>query len=623
MMRKLIHPASLALAVFVSSSVAWSATQITAMDFSAATGELILKGNGPLMVSKDENVQDKQVILEIKDAEFANKNLERKLDTSSFNVPVMLISPYKSPDGKSVRIVLQMREMSQSDLLSEGETIRLKLAGGGDASAPADATAATDAVPAAPSDGPPGADEPAAGESVASSETPAAAPVEAKEEPGSKDIDDFLARKESRRYVGKPITLQLRDADVVDIFRLISDASGFNIILSPNVKGKLTLSLTDVPWDLALDTVFQTLRLGGRRSGNVLRVALLNELAAEANDELVAKRASEASAPRVTKIFAISYADASQLSSMVSAFGAANNVSGGQPTFVQVDSRTNSLVIQDTEEKVKKIQKLVEILDTQTPQVLIESKIVEVSETARNGINGAIGLGNNNDGTQFFGSFMGANPVDPLFGSPSIYTDGNGAAKAQANGGAFGLSPKISFLPGVNRLNALLSLSEAESQAKIVASPRVVVLNKESATIVNGVPVPVQQVVNGSGGSSGGTGVSTQSADMNLTVKPTVTNDGSVHMVLSVARNTPDAGGFGMVTRTLSTTVLVESGNTLVIGGIYTMNTLHSAAGFPMLRKLPIIGALFGNEADSNNRSELLIFITPRILNSKESGRSG
>lgn len=275
------------------------------------------------------------------------------------------------------------------------------------------------------------------------------------------------------------------------------------------------------------------------------------------------------------------------------------------------------------------MKKLIEILDTQTPQILIEAKVIEATESFSKSISGAFGVGGTGS-SSYVASFAGGNPLDPLIGTPGVFANG-AAVSAQSNptggtpNGTFGISPSVSFIPGVSQLNALLSWGESENQVKIVSSPKTVVLNKDKASIVEGTPVlvPGTTVVAGVGTVPTST---VQQANVSLNVTPTVTNDGSVLLNLNVSKDVPIAlagGNQGIGARNMSTTVLVESGSTLVIGGIYTLQTSHVGSGFPFLRNLPIIGALFGSDSDSTDRSELFIFVTPRILNVKEAGLSG
>jgi type IV pilus assembly protein PilQ len=251
--------------------------------------------------------------------------------------------------------------------------------------------------------------------------------------------------------------------------------------------------------------------------------------------------------------------------------------------------------------------KIIKLLDRQTPQVQIEAKIVDASEEFSKAMNGAFGATADPSWGGLGSSFLQglSNPVIPgNSGNPSA----NGA-------NTLGMKLKIGALAGL-RLSAILSLAESESRTRVVSSPRTVVLNKQAATIVQGVPVLVPVTVQTQVGTAPSTEV--KSANLSLAVTPTVTNDGNIVMNLTIANDTPKDlgnGNTGIAARNMSTQVVAESGSTIAIGGVYTANETSSEAGIPGLRKLPIIGALFGAESKKVTRSELFIFVTPRVLN--------
>lgn len=595
------------LAAFALSAMipdAWAAAKVTKVEFVGTQdpNQILIRGDGPLAFSQSENPQDKQIIIELKDAKLADPSVAQKLDTSSFNSQVTQVSPYQVEGKDAVRVVIQLRDRVAASAKAEGNLIRVSLPSAG-----ADKIASASSAPVTE------------GESGGTDATG----VPKQQAPDR--LDEFFEARQTRRFNGRPITLQVRDADLSDVFRLIGEASGFNIILSDEVRGKITLSLVDVPWDLALDTILHTQRLGGERNNNVLRIATLQSLTLEKQEQLQAKRAAEANAPRVTRLFPISYAKLDELQGILTKF-AASEGSASASTSIQVDNRTNSIIVRDTADNIEKMRKLIELLDTQTPQVVIEAKIIEATEGFSKSIGGSLGVGRigdlaNASRNQVIASFSGGNPVDGLVGDPGVFSTGSAIVDSTSKSGALGVS--LGLLPGVQRLNALLNLGESENQVKVISSPKTVVLNKEEANLTQGTPVLVRTTsttVNGP--------ISTeqvQSAMLGLRVKPTVANDGSVLLNIDVSRDTPyNLGGnnSAVATRNMKTMVVVESGSTLVIGGIYTMSTSFTASGFPILRKLPIIGALFGSESENTDRSELFIFITPRILNEKEAGLS-
>jgi type IV pilus assembly protein PilQ len=647
--------------------IVWAST-VTSIDFksSSDTSEIDIQADGPISFQKSENAGDKQIVLDLKDASLA-KNASRNLDTSSFDSKVLLVSPYSVGDAGNSRIVIQLRDMASANVTQDGNILRVAVPNNGksfgndsvtgSSGAVATQESTTGSVPAAP----PGSEDapsiPAAGnektESIKVQGQALENPTGAKDTSSIHDgdgthmkdkLDQFIDARETRRFTGSPITLKVRDADVTDVFRLIAESSGFNIVLGEDVKGKITMSVEGVPWDQALDVILHTQKLGAERNNNILRIVSLANLTSEKQAELSAKVASEASAPRVTRVFPISYAKLGDLvtvltkfsssTSGTSAVAGASAAGGAATTVVQADERTNSIIVRDIPENIERVKKLIEILDTQTPQVLIESKIVEATESFSNSIGGQLGFGNSNSNTQFFSSFAGGDPIDPLFANgTSAPVFGSGAAASGAGssssgssggstpGGSFGVSPQLAFLPSSIRLNALLNLSESQSDIKIISAPRTVVLDKESASIVQSTPVQVPALTSTQNGP-----VSTSTiaqANLSLNVIPTITNEGSVIMQLNVSNDVPfplAGGSQAVANRNITTRVLVESGSTLVMGGIYTINRSINSAGFPFLRNIPIIGALFGSETKQDQRTELFFFITPRILNLKEAG---
>ena len=587
--------------IFLVSVPVFASVKVTSIDFKSAgaTSTVEISSDQPLIYEKTDNSQDRQIVLELKGSKLS-KNASRKLDTSSFKSRVSLISPYQVEGlGETSRVVIQLREAASGEVSQDGNTLRIRIPNGAapdrsvQNSEVSGTEAAVNTLPVVSS--PPG-------EAVPSLDPKMAA---------TQQLETLIESNKTKRYVGKRITLQVRDMDILDAFQLIGEASGFNVIVGEEVKGKITLSLTDTPWDQALDLILSTRQLGAERHNNVLRVTTLVNLTAEKQAELAARKATEATAPRVTRVFPISYAKLGDLTSVFTKFGSVIPGADGTNTIVQADERTNSIIVRDTAENIDRMRKLIDLLDTQTPQVLIEAKIIEASETSGNSLAGQLGIGGRGSDGSGGASFNGSG-LD-LLNLSSI----GAASKA---GGALGISPTLSFLPGTAQLNAFLSISETENKVKIISSPRVVVLNKESASIVSGQPVLIPTISTTTNGPI--PLFTVQQANLSLTVKPTVANDSGVLLELSVQRDVPTSIGdkTAIANRSINTKVLIESGTTLVIGGVYSNDSHHSESGFPFLRKIPILGVLFGSESDDVSRSELFIFITPRILNEKEAG---
>jgi len=419
------------------------------------------------------------------------------------------------------------------------------------------------------------------------------------------------------KFTGSPITIKLKDADVHEVLRLIGDTSGFNIVIHPNVSGKITLSLEDVPWDQALEIVLSTLKLAAERNESVLRVLPKDMLIAEKQQELDSKKLVLATAPRITRIFPISYADINQMSGLLQQFANSQNqtgsssVSSGPMTTIIVDNNTQSLIVRDTAENIEKIKKMIELLDVQTPQVLIEAKVVEASEDFSKQINGQFGIGGNSLGAGFNGQ------TTPLIGS-QISLPGK-TSFAAAGLTTFKLSG------GTVGLNASLNMAESESKIKVVSSPRTVVLSGKSSSITQTRSTAVKLITPATNTSPATEQIVQISGNTKLNVTPRVTNDGSVFMKLDLSRDilrVQTDGNPAVEPRVMNTEVIVESGNTLVIGGVLNIDENSAESGIPFLRKIPLLGPLFGSEKESKAKSELMFFITPRVLNQKKTAFS-
>lgn len=551
--------------------------------------EIQIRSDEPLQYESQNNTADNQVVLTLKGARLGQR-AGRRLDTSSFDGPVSLISPFKG-DGLDSRVVVQLKSFVEPQINAEGNLLRLVLP---------KAAQSAQAAPAAPQ----------------------AAPQAAGSEAGNTNLDQFMESQSTKRFSGRPVTIQVRDAELADVLRLIAEASGFNILVGEGVGGKVTLSLVDVPWDQALDVILTSRRLGGERKNNILRITTLANLAQEKEEQLRAKLATERSAPRVTRVFPISFADIKELQTTLKAFSENNAtvLSGSSSATssaasIQLDARTNSLIVQDTFENLEKFRKLVELLDTPTPQVLIEAKVVEASEDFNKSIKGALNFSRINAEGRGLGGAINILPNATL-NSGLTGTLSDATAGLTSKGGAIGYSPSMAFLPNLNRLNLLLGMEESEENAKVVSSPKLVVLNKKTAKILKGTPTTVETTTVGSAGTT--ITRSIVQANLSLDVTPTVTNSGSVLMTLKISRDT--ILNSTVAPRNIETEVLVDSGSTLVIGGIYSTDESKSSNGFPVLRDLPVIGWLFGGRSSSRQRSELFIFVTPKILSGKSEG---
>lgn len=609
--------------------------------YAAGKSKLEIAFDGEVTFEKNISEADKQVVIDFKNAKI-DKKWARRIDASQHKSNISLISPYQS--GDVVRVVLQLKENGGVEVTQEGNKVVAEIdnmqAGG-----PADAPASPEAVAAdasAPAGDAPAPADTAQTDANAASESSTISAVGSDSAPAS--LENFLEAQRSKNYVGKKIYLQMKDADLGDLFRIIGEASEFNIILTDAVKGKVTVNLMDVPWDQALDLILHNNKLAAERHGNVLRVTTLESLTQEKAVQLAAEKLSEASEPLVVKVFPISYANTTNLKTILEDFlsvesqPATITLPNGQVVqtqqqstdrrrrgTIQIEDRTNALIVRDTASNIEKIKKVIKELDTQTPQILVEAKFVEVSENKSNQIQGRI-FATTREFTNGTFSFNNAkNNIGAAFGGTSYTTLDNGfSITPKAGGASFGFMPKAALLPGLGEIGAFLSILESESSAKVIASPRIVTQNKQAATISQGQTI---QLATAAGANAAG-GFQTISATLTLSVTPQVTNEGSILMNVNFSQNTPAASSVSGAalttnTKTVTTNVLVDSGATLVIGGVYTSTQNDSAEGIPILRELPLIGPLFGSKGKVNSKGELFIFITPRVLNDKESGIRG
>jgi type IV pilus assembly protein PilQ len=428
-----------------------------------------------------------------------------------------------------------------------------------------------------------------------------------------------------RTYSGKRITLDLKDADIHNVLKLLADVAQVNIIAAEDVKGTVTITMRDVPWDQALDVILKAKGLGMQREGNLIRVAPQTVLEKEMEQELARQKAAVELKPVETRLIGLSYADGAQMlprvQELLSPRGRAS-----------VDPRTNNLIITDVAGNIALAEDLVRNLDTQTPQVSIEARIVEADTTFTRDI-----------GIQWGGSTINStatgNPTGIAFpstvgvagGATDNATNINGlqlapagaaspnfvvnmpAAVGTGSGGALGVT--LGSVNGNVNINLRLSALENTGNVKIISAPKITTLDNIEAFIEQGVSIPISVV------SAAGANTVFVDAKLNLTVKPHVTNEGAVLLNIAVMRNEPDFVNTGargdptILKKQAKTQMLVRDGDTAVIGGIFTRNTGISYTKVPWFADIPVIGWLFKNRRENDDRTELLIFITPRIVN--------
>jgi len=403
---------------------------------------------------------------------------------------------------------------------------------------------------------------------------------------------------DGKQYAGRRISLDFKDVDIADVLRLVAEVSDLNVIAGDEVKGKVTIRLIDVPWDQALDVILLTKGLGFMRVGNVLRIANADVLAKEEEARLQERRNKEKLEDLVVKLQPVNYAKVNDIQQMVQRLLTARGT-------VNVDKRTNTLIIKDIASVIDEATALIKAIDTQTPQVMIESKIVEATlDFAREfGVNWGFGvnpLTTDQIGSDAFhlntGDDNNALFTNPVAGGNSLY-----------NLGAFILDEKLN-------LNLQLQAAESTGDGKVISSPRLVTLDNSPAKIEQGVSIPFQTFENGDAQ------LEFVDAVLSLNVTPHITADRSIIMKIKVSRNAPDSsvvtltGSPAIAKNQVDTETLVKDGQTLVIGGIYVVDTSQKQSRVPYLHSIPLLGALFRSDTVADKRKELLIFVTPRIV---------
>lgn len=571
--------------------------QIQSVNFlqEGEISKLIIEIDKPVTAERFHVKDDKQIILDLKNVKVDPKLL-RGIDTSEFDGATVYVSGYPRPGAPSdIRFAIQLRDNVRSILDQKGNKLILNIENRFGVFSKSRLQDSSDQVKTAGVVSKDGIVEDGINLNIPKSNS-----VE--------DILDNLVLSGPKKYVGKKISINVNEIPIKDLLKMISETSGFNIILdnAVNAVPPMTLSLTNIPWDQALDTILSLARLVATKNSNILSIKTLEQTTKEREAQIAAEALKLGLEPLVTKVFAISYADIPSLLTII------KDYQTKERGTIQQDSRTNSIIVKDTVDAIERIHKIIELLDTQTPQILIEAKVVEAEEKYSK----RIGLTN---GLQF-----GYDPVTPMGSLGANSGPGlnfSTVGGTEASPGFLGLN--VGRLRRLANLNFTLELLENEGKVRIVTSPKVLTQNKKAATISSTSSINFILPVVTAGGV--GSQISSVSATLNLSVTPQVTNEGSINLLVALGK-----GSFGAVEgntpppttqNTLNTNVLVDNGSTVVLGGLYTTTQSESHSGVPFLKDLPIIGWLFRTPYNpSNTRNELLVFLTPRIVNQEEAG---
>jgi type IV pilus assembly protein PilQ len=579
-----------------SAAIVQKATEIQDLRLESADGQvkLIIKGNGAMTPSVF--TLKNRIVVDIPEV-----TLRAKVPSTVF-APVKGLRAGKHKDR--TRLVIDLKEAKGFDVSSDGNSIIVSIAGG-EVSAPREPERETQRPLIAERHEAPVQKPLRAEQGEKRAGAAAKAPVAVSGETVEAREPELITEG---RYTGKKISLDFQDADIVPIFRLLSDISGYNIIVNPEVKGKLTMKLINVPWDQALDLILKTFSLGKAVDGNIIRIAPLSVFAKESEERTRAREAEVKAELLETRIYPVSYADVAVVekalkdSKIISARGS-----------VSIDKRTSAIVVKDVPSTFPQIDNLLITLDKPIPQVLIEARIVEVSTTSARDL-----------GIQWGVKLSAMNTLSALGGAPAL---GAGAFTGNkfmvdfpaaigpnsGSGFSFGLLNPARTLG----LDLQLSALEQVGTTKIISNPRIVTTDNEKATIMQGTSEPYPQIDTQSGQIS----AAFKDVAILAEVTPHITPAGSVNMTVLVKKEdiigTVNIAG-SPVPRTSkiegNAKVLVQNGETLVIGGVYKKTEKRNASGLPWLMNLPVVGWMFKDNSTSEDVSELMIFITPRIV---------
>ncbi len=559
----------------------------------------------------------------------------RSIDVGENPVRRVRLGQFSAESPKVARLVLDLTEKAPYRIIDGADGVRIVFGeGGGEppaAHAPLAALRSPEPAPAAAATARPAAVEPLPLPPLPEPQAPAApaAPAEPGAVPEQTNVGTACGQTGN---LGTPISLDFKDGDLQDIFRLFSDISGLNVVVNPGVTGKVTLKLNEVPWGRALELILKTNGLGCVLEDNVLRIAKLSDLQREADDRRKLNEAKELEGELVPFTRRISYAKADALSSVLKS---ANALSArGQ---INTDVRTNTIIIKDLPQWLEKAKGLIAELDTATPQVEIEARIVVTTRnfTRDLGIQWGFGaeasprFGNTTNYTFPNSIILNGGAVPSTLGIPADNTGPGGPSSAAGIGaGNRGYAvnlPASSFNSGIGismgnilgsfNLDVALTALEQQGRGRLLSTPKVTTQNNQAAEIKQGVQIPIQTLANNT--------VTVQFKDAVLTLKvtPQITDAGTVILNLEVENNSADfanrVNGIPPInTQSAKTIVLVKDGQTAVVGGIYQSTETTTQSQTPFLSKIPVLGYLFKSKAVDSRNNELLLFITPRIVKS-------
>lgn len=430
---------------------------------------------------------------------------------------------------------------------------------------------------------------------------------EVKEEKVKETVVDLTEEKEKlpEDYTGRKITLDFQSANIGNILRIIADVSGMNIISSENVQGKVTMKLKDVPWDLALEIILKNNGLGMVQTGNIIRVATVEQLAKEKEAQAVGIKTEVESEPLFLKVFQINYESAESLKANLDTIKSERG-------SININERTNTLIVQDIKNRLAEMERLIEILDRRTVQILIEARIVEVNHNSARELGIKWGGNITRQTNLGFPSTIGLSGVAA---DGSQTSNAGGVVDLATSGAAAGaLGLRFGSVNGTALLDMQLSALQNQGKGKILSMPKITTMNNKEALIESGREIPYQTT------SSEGTKTEFKKATLSLKVTPHVSPDNFIRLEIEAKKDEADFANQlpnappPILTKHAKTEVLIKDGDTTVIGGLFKENKTESTASVPFFSEIPFVGWLFKSKSNSSDGEELLIFITPKIL---------
>ncbi|MDO8293634.1 MAG: type IV pilus secretin PilQ [Gallionella sp.] len=417
------------------------------------------------------------------------------------------------------------------------------------------------------------------------------------------DDPNKLVKGSQIGYAGEKLTLNFQKIDVREALNVIADFTELNMVISDTVSGNLTLRLKDVPWDQALDIILQSRGLDMRKNGNVIQVAPREEIAAKEKINLAARQEISDLEELRTESFQLSYQTVAEMIKLLT--DAKQPILSKRGSAVS-DPRTGTIFVQDTPSRLEEVRKIIKQIDVPVRQVLIEARFVSAGDSFNRTLGGKLG---------YTGPAVGAGAGFAVGGNTPTATRGVIGGNVNLPGAASGMGGLTLslFNPLATKVLTLeLTASELDGKTKNIASPRVVTKDKVAATISAGTQIPYQAAT-----SSGATSVSFKDATLSLSVTPQITPDDHINMQVTANQDTVGtiySGVPSINTKKVNTEVLVENGGTVVIGGVFTQDISNSTQKVPLLGDVPVVGWLFKNNVKTDDKSELLIFITPKIM---------